>query len=332
MRELTGLDMLHIDVANCYGQDKEEWIDRLLWTQCNIDNLRDLKSKADEPLLYEKAVLALEEVQQRHPVGHNMFLDATSSGYQIMAALSGCKVTGANTNMVYNGKRNDLYLKMATTMNGIIPDTADRITRAIIKHPTMTTAYNSKKQPETVFGKNTPELYAFHDTLATEVPGALVVMDTINQYWDNSATEHTWTLPDGHVSRVLVTDVVTARIEVDELNHTKFSHRFEAIMPSDHGVSLVANIVQSVESYIVREMIRMAKSQGFELAHIFDAFTALPNHMTKVMQNYRVIMAKIADSNLLADILSEISGTNVCFVKMSTDLSKDILASQYMLS
>ena len=44
------------------------------------------------------------------------------------------------------------------------------------------------------------------------------------------------------------------------------------------------------------------------------------------------IMAEIARSDLLSDILSEISGKYVPVTKLSNDLVKDILNSDYMLS
>ena len=332
MRALQGTDMLHIDVANCMGMDKKEWIDRLLWTQYNIDNLESFTDQAEDKLLYQKAVKALRDTQQGIPTGHIMFLDATASGYQIMAAMTGCLKTAENTNLVFNGKRNDLYLKMSATMTGILPTDADPIDRDKIKKPTMTTAYNSKKQPEEVFGKDTAELHAFHRTLHEEVPGAMLMMDRINAVWNPEATEHTWTLPDKHVARVLVTDIKTAHIEIDELDHVRFSHRFEAVGPSDYGTSLVANVTHSIDGYVVRRMIEMAKAQGFELAHIFDAFCCHPNHMPKAMQNYRIILADIARSNLLADILTEISGTKQTFMKLSNNLAELIMKSEYTLS
>ena len=54
--------------------------------------------------------------------------------------------------------------------------------------------------------------------------------------------------------------------------------------------------------------------------------------MQDVARHYREIMAEIADSDLLADILSEITGETVSINKMSDDLSNDILNSEYMLS
>ena len=79
-------------------------------------------------------------------------------------------------------------------------------------------------------------------------------------------------------------------------------------------------------------MVRRADDQGFQLAHIHDAFCAHPNNMNKVRTNYRVIMAEIADSDLLANILTELAGSPQSVNKLSNDLSVEILKSEYILS
>jgi len=79
-------------------------------------------------------------------------------------------------------------------------------------------------------------------------------------------------------------------------------------------------------------MIRRAHSNYIELAHIHDCFIFSPDYLQVVIQNYKDIMAEIARSDLLSDILSEISGKYVPVTKLSNNLAKDILNSDYMLS
>ena len=80
MEHFSGIDYLKIDIANCYGKDKDEWNRRLDWFEFNECQLEDLVPFADEPYLMAKAVFAYREVMEGVPVGHNMFLDATASG------------------------------------------------------------------------------------------------------------------------------------------------------------------------------------------------------------------------------------------------------------
>jgi len=326
-QQFTGTDMLKIDIANCYGMDKQSWVDRLLWTELHEDELEDLATDADDEMLYKKAVYAHRESLLGKAIGHNMFLDATASGLQIMAALSGCKKTARHVNMVNTGKREDVYIEVGESMNKMLSP-LEHVHRNIIKLPLMTHYYNKSKQPSL----SETQQAAFYNILSNSFEGAEGCKYIINQFWDPTALEHTFTLPDGHVARVLVTDVATTRIEVDELDHTSFSYRFEANAPSKISTSLCPNVIHAIDGYIVREMIRRADKAGFELAHIFDAFTCHPNHMGKTTQFYREILAEIADSNLLSNILSEIAGKHIPVTKLSNDLSKDILASEYMLS
>ena len=353
MQQFNGLDMLKIDIANTFGLDKAEWMDRLVWVEMNLGNLEALVEDASEPLLMAKAVQALRDTEAGIPTGHNMFLDATASGLQIMACMTGCKTTAAQVNLIDTGERNDVYTAVMTSINAMLSDT-EQVDRAAVKDPLMTHFYNSRRQPILAFGEiveseeaynyimtdqdtglfwgMTPVLQAFYDMLPELFPGACAMMLTVNPYWDANALEHIWTLPDGHVARVLVTNMVNAHIEVDELDHATFAYRFEANGPSEVGTSLLPNIVHSVDGYVVREMVRRSHALGFELAHIHDAFTAHPNNMQKVRELYVEILAEIAESNLLADILSEISGTTVELQKFSDDLHLDILNSEYPLS
>ena len=328
---LTGRDWLSIDIANCFGLDKETWIDRLLWTEIHYDELEELIAKADSKLLFRKAVLAYRMALKGFSIGHNMFLDACNSGAQIYAVLTGCKTTAANCGLIRIPIRKDAYTQITHAMDDVLGGNL-AYARDDIKSAVMKSLYNSKAEPIKLCGKDTPELGAFYQGMHKELPGAMIALSAINSYWNHEALSHQFTLPDGHIAYIPVTEMRATRIEVDELDHTTFTYQYESNEPSDNGRSLAPNIIHAIDGYVVREMIRMAREQGFILAHIHDSFCAHPNHMGKVVKNYRTILATIADSSLLADILSEISGSEVRINKMSANLSVDILACEYPLS
>jgi DNA-directed RNA polymerase len=258
-----------------------------------------------------------------------MSIDATASGLQIMSALSGCKDTAKVCNMLNTGTREDVYQMIADKMN-VLLNGKYGVTRKDVKKPCMTTFYNSTAVPFKAFNKH--QLKAFNDTLDGLMPGAMEVMEAINEYWNYDNDVHQWSLPDGHVARVPVTEMSDVRIEVDELDHRTFTYRYNKQQPSENYRSLVANIVHSVDGYVARQMVRNCNDMGIELVHIHDCFVFSPDYLQAVSQTYREVLADIADSDLLSDILSEISGGYVEVVKLSTDLSKDILNSEYMLS
>ncbi len=137
MNKFTGLEYLKIDIANAYGMDKKSWIDRICWFDFTVDNLDNIVADADEPLLFMKAVKAYHNTMAKISTGHNMFLDATASGLQIMAVLSGCKKTAAHVNLINTGKREDVYTDTAQAMNKLLT-ASQQVTREIIKKPHMT--------------------------------------------------------------------------------------------------------------------------------------------------------------------------------------------------
>lgn len=75
----------------------------------------------------------------------------------------------------------------------------------------------------------------------------------------------------------------------------------------------------------------MLQYQPFELVTIHDEFKAHPNNMNWVRWQYKEIMAELADSFLLDDLLSQIHGTTGYFPKLNHNLGDVIRQSNYGL-
>jgi hypothetical protein len=75
----------------------------------------------------------------------------------------------------------------------------------------------------------------------------------------------------------------------------------------------------------------MLQYQPFELVTIHDEFKAHPNNINWVRWQYKEILADIADSNVLDDLLSQIHGVQGTFNKLSTNLGDVIRNSNYGL-
>lgn len=326
MQTFSGIDYIKINIANHFGLDKLTWEARINWVNQNLDDLYSMVPEADEPVLMLKGINALEDAMEGIPTGFIMGLDATASGIQIMACLMGCHTTAANVNLIYTGKREDIYQKGADSMN--IPG----ITRAIVKKPIMTTFYGSFMQPMSVFGDGTPELKAFYQMLHRELPGAMECMNDIQSCWNPTALDYAWTLPDGHRAVMKVMVDKDMKIEVDELDHATFTYRTQVNMATEKGLSLAANVVHSIDGWIAREMYRRAHKQGFDLITIHDSFWCSPNYVNLMRDNYRKILADLAEMPVLENILNSITKSEGTIKKFSTDLSKHILESEYALS
>ncbi len=347
MQLFSGAEYLLIDISNCMGQDKELWDVRInyakeLLERC--DTTSYIETNAKEPLLCKKAVRAYQDCLDGIPTGHIMGMDAVNSGLQILACFLGCHSTAEQCGLVDTGKRESGYVNVASIMCDMF---GCNVTGDEVKKPLMTCLYGSKLQPKLLFGEDTPELEAFYTTLNELFPGAVEAMDDILGCWQRNVLVHEWEYPDKHTASVKVMHTVEKKINVSELGGATFTHRAQVNLTSeqadlieasgqyiekDTGISILANIVQGCDAYIVREMLRRARKQGFELLTIHDAFFASPNYMNQVRQNYIDILAEIADMNLLETILNQITGTNQKLTRLSTDLSKFIRQSQYSLS
>lgn len=329
MQVLTPYEYILIDIANCYGKDKLLWEERIAWVLDNKNHLYDLVLEADDPYLYMKAIRAMYDAENHVPTGHMIGLDATSSGFQVMACLTGCRTTAKNTNLIFTGERADFYTKVTNTMNSFC---TNPFSRAVVKDATMSTGYGSVKIPKNLFGEGTPELDHYYQTLWKECPGAMEMMQDLRQCWDSTALVHTWKLPDGHTAYVPVEVEVNKPIEVAELGKATFRFVADINAPSTYNVPLLANVTHSVDSYIVRQMVRMAHAQGFEMVTIHDAYFASPNHIQKVRENYVKILADIAAKDILGDIMGQLLKEPIKYKKLSRNLSEEILNSEYALS
>jgi hypothetical protein len=329
MQTFTGIQYIKIAIANAFGLDRKSFDFRLQWVDINRAVFPTIAGQAKEKILFAKAIKALEDAEAGIPTGFIMGLDATASGIQILASLLGCETTASNVNLVDTGQREDVYQMCTDRMN---EEMDLGLTRDDLKHPIMTSFYNSTAQPEAVFGKDTPELALFYKVLAENLPGAREGMEMIQAAWNPLGLYHEFTLPDGHVAHIKVMKAVDKKIEIDELDHATFTHRAYLNESEAHGLSLPANVVQAVDGYIVREMQRRARNQGFELLCIHDSFWASPNHMQKVRQNYANILADICEMNLLQSILSELYGEPMELIRDENDLPELIRQSNYALS
>lgn len=330
MQKFTGIEYIKIDIANQYGKDKENWQNRIDWVDANMDHLAALTDQADKPLLYKKAVRALHDAQVGNPTGYIMGLDSTSSGPQLMAVLTGCYKTGISTNLTNTGNREELYGKIAIGMNKLVTET---YTRNEVKQAAMTVLYGSRREPEMLFGEDTPELEAFYNMMYQEAPGPVELLGAIQSCWNPLGLEHKWTLPDGYVVHAKVMSQVDKTFKIDELDKTEVAYRTKLNQPQKKGLSLAASTIHSVDAYVVREMVRRLHKMNIQMAPIHDCFYARPQHMNKVRSTYIQILAEIADSNLMQDILRELLGDpGVTLQKKTNNLGSHIRNSDYALS
>lgn len=260
MQEFTGYEYMLIDIANQFGLDKKLFEERIAWTQTNMDKLESLAEQADKPALYMKGVLALRKVLRGLPTGHIIGFDAVCSGIQIMSALTGCKQGARATGLIDPTVRADAYTSLTDIIAQKLSD-ATGVTRDQAKDALMTMFYGSRLKPIEIFGEDTPELNAFYQAAFELAPGAWELLQDLLASWQPYALVHSWKLPDGFDARVKVMKKIEApdpraRIEVDELDHATFTYTYYINEGSKNGLSNVANVIHSVDAYIMRTMHR----------------------------------------------------------------------------
>lgn len=260
MQTFSGLEYLCIDIANCYGLDKELFTTRIQWVKDNFQNLEELADSASEDkILYIKSVKALRDVVAGKPIGHLISLDSTCSGMQILSALTGCKEGARITNLTSEEKRFDAYTEVTDVQNKFLETWGIKgieILRKDAKRAVMTSLYGSKATPKEVFGEEGPAITAFYESAFTCAPGAFSLLDDLLNSWNAYALSHYWKMPDGFDVAIKVMQTEETRIEVDELNHHKFKTSYKVNLGSRTGISLPANVTHSVDAYVLRSLLR----------------------------------------------------------------------------
>lgn len=261
----TGLEYLKIDIANSFGLDKENWDVRLKWTNDNITNLEALVQMAEEPAQFLAGVMALRKAEQNIPTGYMVGLDATASGIQLLAILSGCPVSADSVNLTKNPDRQDVYTRCYVRMNQIL-NTHGTIPRRDVKQALMTAMYGSKKVPKDIFGEDTPELAAFYQVVDELLPGVNLLNKALIGLWQDDAFTHEWTLPDGFDVKIKVIVEVEYEVMFNEKPHLI---RLKQNLPKKGGIALGANIIHSIDGMIVREMNRRCNFNPDHIERLF---------------------------------------------------------------
>lgn len=411
MQEFTGFEYLLIDVANQFGLDKKLFGERIQWARDNMDVLESLVNDADTPALYLKACQAIRKAQQGIPTGHLVGFDAVCSGVQLMSVLTGCKVGAEATGLVDPNKRADAYTQCTKNMQKIL-GSAFHVERADAKDALMKSMYGSTAVPKRIFGEDTVELDAFYKAAEATAPGAWILLQELLGSWQPWATKHEWQMPDGFNVVCKVMQTTEIRVEVDELDHASFTYAWEENKGSKTGLSLAANSIHSVDSYVARTLHRrlnydekvlayasklieiellerslgvavegiedasvkyyvdlyeanqmadvvilpyltaeniwmvsdtqlkglnhicsmMEKYKPFEVVSVHDDFKCHPNNMNHLRFVYKEVLAELAESEVLSNIMRTINHCQGTYKKLSNNLGEVIRGSNYALT
>lgn len=257
MQLLTAREYLKVDIANNYGLDKKTWDERISWFDENEANLLNLVDEAEESALFYAGINAWKDMKAGKPIGYAVALDATSSGLQLLACLTGDRSAAELCNVVNymgeNGKplRRDAYTVIYHKMLDILGE-ASRIKRSDTKQAVMTAFYGSEAKPKEVFGEGI-RLKTFENVMETVASGPWALNKFLLQCGNPDANRYIWVLPDNFhaVIKVMVPEVQTVNFLGKPFDITRMVQGTE-----EKTRMLSANITHSIDGMVVREMLR----------------------------------------------------------------------------
>lgn len=95
-------------------------------------------------------------------------------------------------------------------------------------------------------------------------------MSSLLDTWQSGALSHDWVMPDNFHVHIKVMESKETRIEVDELNHAKFTTYVKVNQGSKKGLANVANIIHSIDGYLLRSLIRRASYDVNKVTFMHD--------------------------------------------------------------
>lgn len=286
MQVFTPSDYLKIDIASQFGHDKMSWQDRIDWFDANESRLHELQGQADNPALFFAGMQAWADYKAQRPSGYPISLDATSSGLQILAALTGDRTAARLCNVVDTGNREDAYTNVYHEMLKEINETS-KISREDTKKAIMTSLYGSLAEPKKVFGTGRL-LSVFYNTMERVAPGAWELNQAMLGMWNPNAYSNDWVLPDNfHVHIKVISQI---KETVNFLNQP-FDTFYKENAPTESGRSLSANMVHSIDGMIVREMTRRCNYDTAKVNRV--RWLALSGTTAPIVENNNTKMVRV---------------------------------------
>lgn len=126
-----------------------------------------------------------------------------------------------------------------------------------------------------------------------------------------------------------VEDGTKFRYYVDQFNRSTVVDVVILPFIDGHTVNQLSNKHLAKLSETIQQMLQ---HEPFEVITVHDAFHSLPKNCNWVRYHYKEILADLADSDLLADLLGQVYGVTGTFDKLSKNLGDTIRKSNYALS
>lgn len=263
--------------------------------------------------------------------------DSQSSNYQIYGVCLGDSDILSHTGI--NGDyRSDFRDVVSHLMNQDLQTTI--WTKDNLKPAAMTKGYSAKYKT-LMFGSNYDEEFgiinpkgkaiplmsvsnrsaedtweAFNTAMHTTMGKALRAMTVIEKAGaSNTKTVIQWELPDGQIAQIAPQLNNKHLIKWASANgkvHT-LTHHTSLPNPKGATTALAPRIIQSIDAYIVRRVSYILESMNIPFCAVHDEFITHFNYCKQVREVVRNVLLEIFESNLLSNIVTQITGKPVNF-------------------
>jgi DNA-directed RNA polymerase len=149
---------------------------------------------------------------------------------------------------------------------------------------------------------------------------------------EEKKSTYSWVMPDGLEASVINTKTAESHILWVDQHGKTHTMKYEFKVADRANITALApRVIQSIDAYMLREVVREAKANEIDIATVHDAFFVHPNDIELVQSAYRKVAAKVLDMDLLGYILKQITGKTYNIQKGGNAKSSDVLNSKYAL-
>ena len=301
------------------------------------------------------------------PTGLGIEIDAQTQGPGLYGLLTGDENLCFNTAIIGNTIRTDMYQLLANGINSRLSVVAWNRTNC--KSALMTKGYGagyktimfgsgkdadydfdsgvytihsgSKKAvplmetAETVGITSTKDVWSSFDKTMKAIAPKMLETQALISYIQGQLGEAvlTWTMPDGVQATVATQDTKEIHVKwVDQYGRSHSMLHHVRVLDSNNTTALAPRLVQSVDAFVLRQVVRKCIDAGIGIMVNHDGFVFHPNHVRTGMRFYREVLAEVFDMDLLTDILGQLVGRKLTTsYRTGTVTKEDILDSKYSI-
>lgn len=317
--------------SNLIKLDKLTNPEKAKWYELNHDLLTDERvyKHADEQTALKAQMESMRLIETYGMTNIPVEVDASASQLQLVAVLCGCLQTAKTCNVISdNTSIADAYKIFAEILSSLV---GMKFVRGQIKSALMIDGYGAGKKLVTeTLKESLKEFYsdevvdAFYQAQSKMSPTVQGLKETFQSIWDETREQYTWTMPNGFVVDYRPTD--SYKIKVRPFGSMEIELTATMTMATKRSTGLGVNVIHSCDAYVCSEVV--INHPNNQIWTIHDGFRCHPNDVDAVVLNYNTALAKLTDSNLLENIISEIIGKPVNKIKKQFT-GEQVMESKY---